>query len=365
MKKRLILFICLTMMVVLISACGEKKESKVEKAEFEPLTITDATGREVSFDKEVKKVVCIGPGALRLYTYVNGSKALVGVEEIDKKIIPDKPYLLAYSEVKDLDSIGQGGPMNSPDAEKLISIAPDVIFSTYNTDTASADELASKVGAKVVTLSTGKKTLFDKELYHSLENIGKILNKNERSKELVDYMTSVEKDLADRTKDVTPKKAYVAGIGFRGARGIYGTRANFDLFTSVNVKDYLDEVKEKAPIMIDREKLVAMDPETIFIDLNGYELAKKDYEEAADSFNSLQAIKNKKMYSILSYNSYTTNVDTAMLDTYFIGKTMYPDKFKDVDLDKKAGEIYKKLLGKDVYPEIKKSVDPFKVLEMK
>ena len=36
--------------------------------------------------------------------------------------------MLAHTELKDLPSIDQGGPDIAPDAEKLVSVKPEVIF---------------------------------------------------------------------------------------------------------------------------------------------------------------------------------------------------------------------------------------------
>jgi iron complex transport system substrate-binding protein len=48
------------------------------------------------------------------------------------------------------------------------------------------------------------------------------------------------------------------------------------------------------------------------------------------------------------------NVDTAMANAFYIGKIVYPDKFEDLDPIKKANEIYKFLVGREVYDELVK-----------
>lgn len=56
-----------------------------------------------------------------------------------------------------------------------------------------------------------------------------------------------------------------------------------------------------------------------------------------------------ELYAFLPYNAYTTNIETAIADAYFIGKTLYPDRFVDIDPAAKADEVHRALLGTGVY----------------
>jgi len=42
-------------------------------------------------------------------------------------------------------------------------------------------------------------------------------------------------------------------------------------------------------------------------------------------------------------------------DAYYVGKVLYPDRFKDIDPVKKANEIYKFLAGEELYDEMAKA----------
>jgi len=47
-----------------------------------------------------------------------------------------------------------------------------------------------------------------------------------------------------------------------------------------------------------------------------------------------------------------TNIGTVIADAYTVGKILYPKRFDDVNLKKKADEIYGFLLGKPVYEQM-------------
>ena len=84
------------------------------------LVVTDMLGREVTISGDVETAVCIGPGTLRLYTYVADVDKLCGVEQIELDNPIGRPYTMVYTQLSDLTVIGPGGPANSPDAEQVI-----------------------------------------------------------------------------------------------------------------------------------------------------------------------------------------------------------------------------------------------------
>jgi iron complex transport system substrate-binding protein len=54
----------------------------------------------------------------------------------------------------------------------------------------------------------------------------------------------------------------------------------------------------------------------------------------------------------LPYNYYYTNIDIAIANAYYIGSIVYPDMFSDVDVIAKANEIFKELVGKELYNKV-------------
>ncbi|MGC8584408.1 MAG: iron ABC transporter substrate-binding protein, partial [Thermoproteus sp.] len=56
------------------------------------ITIKDVLGREVQIKLPVKRVVAIGPGALRLIVYLNATDKLAGIEAIEKRPPQGRDY---------------------------------------------------------------------------------------------------------------------------------------------------------------------------------------------------------------------------------------------------------------------------------
>jgi len=357
----IIIFFCAAF---ILGGCSAKPNQDAASG-LQKITMTDTLGRQVEINAQAKKVVAIGPGALRLCCYFNSIDMIAGVEQMDKDDSKGKPYVMANPSLANLPVIGPGGPNNAPDPEKILAVNPDVIFSTYASDKASADNLASKTGIPVVAISYGETSMFDPEVYTSLKLIGKITGKDQKAQEIVDYMEKCKNDLDARTKDIPENNkpgVYVGGLGMKGSHGIESTEGNYSLLNAVHAKNVVDETGKTGSLMIDKEKLIQWNPDKIFIDGNGLQLIRQDYLKNPGYYETLAAVKNGEIYSQLPYKFYSTNFDTAIADAYYLGKVLYPDQFKDVDPEKKADEIYKFLLGKELYSQMAKDFGGFKKL---
>ncbi|MEN8905194.1 MAG: iron ABC transporter substrate-binding protein [Clostridiales bacterium] len=357
------IFLCITL---IFGGCSSKVSQDLD-SNSEKLTVSDTLGREVEINAQAKRIIAIGPGALRLCCYFNNIDMIVGVEQIDKDDSTGKPYVMANTQLPNLPVIGSGGPNNAPDPEKIIAVNPEVIFSTYAIDKASADNLQSKTGIPVVAISYGKTSTFDPLVYNSLKLIGKIIGKEEKAQEIEEFMEKCKNDLDTKTKNIPDNKkstTYIGGLGMKGTHGIESTQGNYSLFNAVNAKNVADETQKTGSLMIDKEKLIQWNPDKIFIDGGGIQLFQQDYQKNKEYYNTLSAFKNNEVYSQLPYNFYSTNIDTAIADAYYIGKILFPNQFKEIDPEKKADEIYKFLLGKELYNEMAKAYGGFKKLTL-
>lgn len=347
----------------LIGGCAPKSttSSSVQK-----ITVTDTLGREVQVSVPVKGVVAVGPGSLRLYCYVNGMNKVVGVENFEKTNLIGRPYLLAYPDLKNLPVIGAGGPNSTPDAENILSVKPDVIFADSSLDKAAADSLQNKTGAAVIVLNYGQQTgTFDQTAYASLTLIGKVTGQDKRAQDVIDYIKKCQQDLNDRVKDIPDQGkpgVYIGALGMKGTHGIQSTQGKYPPFEFVKARNVVDETGKTGPLTIDLEKLIIWNPDKIFIDESGLAMVQQDYQKNPNIYKNLAAVKNGEIYSQIPFNFYTTNIDTAIADAYYIGKILYPDQFKDIEPDKKADEIYTFLDGKPVYAQMAKDYGGFKKL---
>ena len=123
-KKGLILLIkmkkkILTRLPLLLCLVGCSHTSNfVSDSQEKGVTITDLVGRTNQIKEENRKrVLCIGAGALRRYSYIGDRENLVAAEDIDRNIGANvfedvsRPYYDIHKEyLSTLPSCGKGGP---------------------------------------------------------------------------------------------------------------------------------------------------------------------------------------------------------------------------------------------------------------
>lgn len=353
MKRLLAIFAAL--LVVALAGCVQQQ---AQQSVEEKIKVKDLAGREVEVPKNVSKIVAIGPGALRLVVYLQATDKVVGVENAEKTWeVYTRPYRLANPQLADLPTIGVGGPDDpKPNVEEIMKLKPDVIFAVVSAQ--YAENLQEKTGIPVIVINYGTLGNFrTTELFESIRLTGKVLGKDKRAEEIIAYINDVVKDLDSRTKNATkPSKVYVGALGFKGQHGITSTTCRFPPFEVNNIfsENIACKVNTTAHVFIDKEFLLKEQPEIMFLDLGNLFLVKEDYAKDRSFYQSLEAFKNGRVYGIYSFNFYNTNVEQALVNSYWVGKVLYPDRFEDVEIREKANEIYEFFVGKKVYDEIAK-----------
>lgn len=327
----------------------------------ETATVTDMAGRWVESPRNPDRIICLGPGALRLIVYLKAQDRVVGIEEMEKLHPQGRPYRIAHPDLADLPRIGPGGPAainKKPDLEAVLQVRPEVIFATCM-DPALADEIQRILGIPVAVLSYGEPVVSDEAIFVALRTAGTILGRSARADAAVDYIQSLKKDLQERTRNIPEEKkpaVYVGGIGHRGAHGIESTDPRYLPLDWLNWKNGAESVDSRigGHLFVDKEMLLALNPEVIFVDGGGLALVEEDYRKKPALYKALKAFQTRRMHALLPYNHYAANIDTALADAYAIGKILYPERFQDIDVERKADEIYAFLVGEPVYSKMKR-----------
>jgi len=349
-----------------LSSAETAENAKTANLADSTVQITDGFGRNVDVPKDVKSVVCSGAGSLRYLVYLQAQDLVVGVDglEKNKSQIEGRPYVLANPQLRDYPLIGEARGKDDP--EKLIEVSPQVILKagslagqSVSMDTVDADNLQEKTGIPVVSFPYGSLTTETQkaQMYSSLRLMGDVVDKRERAEEVIAYIDSTMNDLQTRTANLSEsekKSVYVGGVSFAGAHGIVSTEPAYPPFIWVNAKNVASGIGG-GHADIAKEALVEWDPEYIFVDVGTLQLGNDGAlaELKNDpALKELSAVKNGKVYGTIPYNFYTTNYESVLVNAYFAGKVLYPDRFEDVDPEAKADEIYTFFVGKPVFSDL-------------
>lgn len=362
-KKFLAVLLAATLLLC-FSACGIQEEAPDAD---QAVTVTDGIGREVSVvPGSYKKVVCIGAGALRMYSYIGDVSLLAGVEDIDNLSLEERPkmfdavarpYVLAFGEsFKELPSCGVGGPMaQAAEAEKILSCDPDIVISEFE-DVEKEDALQEQLGIPVITLKSSQ-SVFDQEFATSMELLGKIFGKEEKAAALLRFIENEKADIEARVADIPEADkpgVYVCGLGNWGTTDHLMTAENFVPFQVAGVKNVLSGLGIRGIGPLEEEKFVELGEkmDIIIMDAAAVKNIKPLYAEDKTMFDTCKAWKNGEVYLEMAFNAYYTNFEIALANTWFVAKTVYPEAFADVDLTEKTNQITRAFLGMDLAEEI-------------
>ena len=209
--------------------------------------------------------------------------------------------------------------------------------------------------------------LLDDAVFDMINLLGEVYGKQERARELTDYLAAMKKDIADRVAAVDKNSipsVYVSGVSFKGNHGFEGTEAGYGPFALIHAKNLADTTGQTGAFNIDTEQVLAWDPDVIFLDFNGMPLINEDYQANPAFYNSLTAVRSGKVYSQISFRSSASNLETALADAYYAACVLYPEQFADIDPEAKAGEIFTELLGSNPYPDLKEAGYAFRAITL-
>ena len=316
-----------------------------------PSVVTDVYNRQVKLPEKIETIAAIG-GAARILTYAGCADKLVGVTDMDKKNVSTMPYTAVNAEAfKDLTSVGSGGSNDTCYIEALVTLQPDVIFGL--TDENTIQDIADKTG--IPTIGIYPTGMFDESFYSALDLIGTVMGTQEHCTEVIDYIKGCQNDLNNRTKDIPDDQkptVYTGAVSFKGGHGFEGTYGAYPPFDAVNAKNVVDETGKSGAMLIDLEKVMGWNPDIVFLNPTNMELVNQDYAKNAAFYDGLKAVQNGEVYSQIAYNYNWTNMEISIADAYYAGKVIYPKQFEDIDMAKKADEIFTVMLGQPFYEKL-------------
>ena len=347
---------------------AQEQESAAPSEAPSEITVTDMIGRELTITPgSYTRVVCIGAGALRMYSYIGNVALLCGVEDIDNLTLEERPkmfdsvarpYVLAYGDVfSTLPSCGVGGPnAQAAEAEKILSCNPDIVISEYE-DVEKEDALQEQLGVPVVTLKAGPNGVFDDAFSQSMTLLGQIFGEEEKVEALVSFIAAETAEIAERTANVADEDkpgVYVCGLGNWGTTNHLMTSQTYASFEVANIRNVVTDLGANGVQPIEEEKFVALgaDMDIIVMDAAAVKNIKPLYQEDPTMFDSCKAWQTGDVYLEMAYNAYYTNYEIALINTWFIAKSVYPDLFADIDITAKTNEITSAFLGKELADEI-------------
>lgn len=338
LKRILAVTLCIGLLGGLLTGCfSEKSETR---------TITDHTGAEVEIPSELKRIVISSILPLpSVYCFYRGSsEGLVGMHPSSMAAAENSFLTTVYPEIRDIDtSFVKNGQIN---IEELMALKPDVVF--YSATNTEEREMYDNAGIPAVGFATNLSDFNTIETYADwIQLLGDIFGEEEKALELINDGRDVEKEIKEKTNELATADKPRVLILFNYANGkIVTSGKNFfgqywiDTAGGVNVAQELNGRPE-----INMEQIYEWNPDMIFI-TNFSDVIPEDIinnKIEGNNWSEVKAVREGKVYKfpLGMYRWFPPASDTP-LSLQWLAKTIQPEVFKDLDIDNKIKEYYKK-----------------------
>lgn len=332
MKRITTLIITICFLAMLIVGCQKAKVEDAPTTKNKTVKVIDSRGKEVEVNYPAKKIVCLLNSGLN-DLYMLGAK--------DQVIAIDK-WTYDTKEVYDLTAQidervkNKTLPAIDKNIEDIVGMGPDVVvmWAGQKDDIKTLEDR----GVKVIGIQVDN---FE-QVYTKMEILGKISGKEKRATEIIDY-TKKELQNIDNILDSVEQTEKPSAIFVWGPSklDIAGSNSTGDSIIKMSgAINSAADVKEEH-IVAKMEDVIKWNPETILMwNING--LNPEDYYEDSQ-WSNVKAIKDNKVVELP--HPFYCDIWTVkyVYSVNYMAKTLYPDLFKDVDLEELKYDMLKNL----------------------
>jgi iron complex transport system substrate-binding protein len=342
MKKTSILILAVFILACMFTGCGRKakdanpaetgtqqvrqenpEERQTEQSEQEteasafPMTVEDANGARMTLEKKPEKIVSLTLGT---------DEMLLGL--VDKIRIKAVSYLSldpglsnVTEEVKDIpEKLGT-------EAEKIISLQPDIVFVADWTD----EKFVKQLRDAQITVYGYKTPNGIEEQKKTVMEIARLVGEEQKGREMVKWMDDKLNEVEEKIKTLTEDEKLKA-ISLDSFFATYGTNTTFnDIVNRAGMINLAAEAGINQWQQITKEKVVEMNPDIIFLpswSYEGFDAVKfADDFKKDKSFAGINAVKNNRVFTLPE--SHTTAISqNIVLGVEDAAKAAYPELFK-------------------------------------
>ncbi|MBN3526451.1 ABC transporter substrate-binding protein [Paenibacillus apiarius] len=321
----------MTMMLVLMSACGspEQPDAKRQAQAQQPATQVSESrpvelenmGEKLSFPDAPKRVVTLNQHATEVMLALGLEESMAGTAYLDDSILPE--FKEKYDKIPVLAD-------KYPSKEVFLSVSPDFAYAGWKSAFGEKAlglraDLADQGVLTYVQESSNKAAPTLEDVYQDILNIGRIFRVEDKAEAVVNDMRKKLEDIQAQIGSVSePLNVFVFDSGEDKAFTAANTYLT-SLIAKVGGKNIFDDI-DKGWAEVSWEEVVNRDPDVIVIVDYGDTTAEQKQELLLNKapLADVKAIKNKR-FIVLPLSAAAEGIRAPIaLQTLAAG--LYPDK---------------------------------------
>ncbi len=277
--KKVVLAVVLAAIVAFMSACQSQVTPVVQPtqvAAYYPREYTDFEGVVTEIKEEPKRIVSLSPAVTEIVTALAGTDVLIGRTE----------YCDYPQEVTEIQSIGD---MYTPNIELIVSLEPDLVVVSAHTNPEVLTNLRTN-GITAIRLFANDDFA---GCYQMITDMGVILNRADKSDEIITAMKEKVRDIETRAKGLDKPTVYY--LVSAGEFGDYAATGDTFINEMIEMAGGENIAKDGANWAYSLELLLEKDPDVIVTaEIAGY----TDLLPEMEGYKDLTAVKTGRVHEL-------------------------------------------------------------------
>lgn len=293
------------------SSGAETQKETSSDTQAEELPTKDPQGNDIEIPEKLNSIAAMAPAIVEILVDLGLGDKIVAIE-------------LASVGIEGIREDAMVFDMMAPDAEKLISLKPDILFASTISQLGGSEDpfkLLQDVGICVAYIPTSD-TIDD--IKNDIMFIAKATKTADKGRMIIEKMEKEIERISNIAKTITEKKKVYFEIAaaptiYSFGKGVF-LNEMIELIGAENVFADQTSWMSVAP-----EVAVAKDPDVILTNVNYIEDPVAEIK-SRDGWQDMKAIKNDDVYYIDNMASSLPN-QNIIKALWQIAKAVYPDKY--------------------------------------
>ena len=383
MKKRPLYLLALICAATLAVACGKQKASETSGsaasgtesttvassetavAEAARRTVTDDSGAVTEIPEKIDRIVVgdVFPMASVLSVYLGSADKIVGIHPVSMSAAQNGLLGDLYPEILKAETgFAKGNELN---VEEVMKLNPDIVIGVTK-DNAEALRNAGIPAICVIPSKYNFDVIATYEQWISL--LDQIFGGSEKTAQIEAYSRKAYELVQERVRSLKEEEKKRVLVLFRyDDSGMVASGKNFfgqywtDAVGAINVAA---EIPDGKMVQINMEQVYQWNPDLILITNFTGTQPEDLYENriGSDDWSKVKAVQNHEVYKMPLgiYRTFTPGADTPVT-LQWLAKTVYPEKFADLDIDRITREYFAQYYNVELTDEmLKKMYNPSK-----
>lgn len=327
LQSAVLLLFCIA---VIASGCTTTAQP-VSQAEKTTKTITDMSGNTVIIPANISRIAitCCG-GATHEVMVMGWSDRIVA--QPAKCIMPQLSVMQPH-----FGSVTDAGSFDEVNVEEILALHPDLVIASVTSEKGNAKIRESGIPVITVMIGRGNMSLMKKEF----AMIGEVLGRESDADTLLAYwdtkLSIVQKRVSQIPPDEKKRVYYMLGKTTHTNGGEWWGQEFITAAGGINVAEDLGTNRDTS-----LEQVVKWDPDVIIISSNeGTFIPVADVKNNTQ-LGSIAAVKNNRLYPCpIGSFWWDRPSPEAPLGILWLAKTLYPEKFMDINMRAETQEFYR------------------------